>query len=47
MAGLVPAIHLSVRVGLKDVDARHRPGMTTFKSEDGGRFPLIPAKAGI
>jgi hypothetical protein len=32
MAGLVPAIHVFVRVGAQDVDARHKAG------HDGSRF---------
>jgi hypothetical protein len=31
MAGLVPAIHVFLRSGKKDVDARHKAGHDEFK----------------
>jgi hypothetical protein len=37
MAGLVPAIHVFVRRGIQDVDARHKRG------HDGGSIKFDPA----
>ena len=32
MPGLVPAIHVSLLLGCKDVDARHKAGHDDFKN---------------